>query len=74
MYSQNNMDQLTAKELQYLSDQMTNEDLLVKQCMSATTQTQNVQFRQVCLQLASRHQQHCQQIVQLIQQHMYLAH
>ena len=67
------MQPLTTKELDYLTDSMSNEDLLIKQCVAAATQATNPAVRNTCMQLAQRHQQHYQTLMQTIVSHTQLA-
>ncbi|MBU8878501.1 hypothetical protein BGM26_05795 [Bacillus sp. FJAT-29790] len=64
---------LTAKEMEYIVDSMSNEDLLTKQCVSTGTQSMNVQVKTLCNQLINQHQQHYQDLMALLQQHQTMA-
>lgn len=63
------MQPLTAKELEYIVDSMSNEDLLIKQCIAAVSQAVNPQAQQLCSQLVDRHMQHYVHLMQVLQQH-----
>lgn len=67
------MQPLTAKELEYIADSMSNEDLLIKQCVAAATSVQNPSLRQTAMQMAQRHQQHYNYLYSVLQQHSQLA-
>ena len=53
----NQMQALTGKELEYISDSISNEDLLLKQCAATAGTTQNEQVRQICMQHMQKHTQ-----------------
>lgn len=67
------MHQLTAKELEYIVDSMSNEELLCKQIVALASQTQNGQLQGICRQLLSHSQQHYQHLLQTLQQHASMA-
>lgn len=64
---------LTAKEMEYVVDCMSNEDLLIKQCFAAATATANPATRQICSQLLQTHTHHYQTLMGMLQQHRALA-
>ncbi|MGM9926088.1 MAG: hypothetical protein ACI35R_17720 [Bacillus sp. (in: firmicutes)] len=67
------MEPLTAKELEYIADSMSNEDLLIKQCVATIAHTQNIAVKQICQQLIGQHSQHYQGLLTLLQQHTAVA-
>ncbi|MFD7523692.1 hypothetical protein [Paenibacillus chitinolyticus] len=67
------MQSITSKELDYLADSLTNEDLLVKQAANAITHAQNPAIRQIAEHLIQSHQQHYAQILSALQQHAQVA-
>lgn len=67
------MKPLTGKELEYIVDCMSNEDLLIKQCVAAAAQTPTTAVKQICEQLLMQHKQHYQGLLTLLQQHSTLA-
>jgi hypothetical protein len=67
------MQALTAKELEYLADSMSNEDLLIKQCTVAAAVVQTPGLRQVISGMIDIHSQHYNQILTSLQQHQPLA-
>lgn len=67
------MKPLSAKELEYVVDSMSNEDLLIKQCISAGAQSQNPAVKQICQQLAQKHTQHYQTLMSILEQHVSIA-
>jgi hypothetical protein len=67
------MQPLTTKELEYIVDSMSNEDLLTKQCVAVLASTQNQAVKQACQTLVNNHQQHYQQLMNVMQQHQNIA-
>ncbi|MFD2671527.1 hypothetical protein [Marinicrinis sediminis] len=67
------MQPLTAKELEYIVDSMSNEDLLIKQCAMTSIHTQNPQIKQLCQHMMQRHQQHYHHLMNVMQHHASLA-
>lgn len=67
------MKPLTFKEMEYIVDSMSNEDLLVKQCITTASHSQNTQVQNLCRQFVSKHQQHYQTLLGVLQQHNSLA-
>ncbi|MCR8843815.1 hypothetical protein NQ117_08955 [Paenibacillus sp. SC116] len=67
------MQPLTSKELEYVVDCLTNEDLLLKQCAAAASQTSNHAVYQFLAQEANAHQQHYNMLHESLQQHVQLA-
>ncbi|WEK56279.1 MAG: hypothetical protein P0Y55_03835 [Candidatus Cohnella colombiensis] len=64
---------MTAKELEYIADSMSNEDLLIKQCTVASHTMTNPALQQLCSQVISVHQQHYSTLLNAIQQHQQVA-
>lgn len=64
---------ITAKELEYIADSMSNEDLLIKQCAQLATAASNQNLRQAGMQEMQTHQQHYQTLLHALQQHQQLA-
>ncbi|WP_338552340.1 hypothetical protein [Paenibacillus sp. KS-LC4] len=64
---------MTAKELEYIVDSMSNEDLLIKQCTAVSVGASNQQLRHVCSQMLNTHQQHYQTLMHTLQQHQSMA-
>ncbi|WML50055.1 hypothetical protein RCG23_09515 [Neobacillus sp. PS3-34] len=64
---------LTAKELEYIVDSMSNEDLLIKQTVVALSHSQTPAVQQLFNQLSQQHKQHYQQLLTTLQQHAPLA-
>ncbi|MCQ6559631.1 hypothetical protein [Paenibacillus mendelii] len=67
------MQPMSAKELEYIVDSISNEDLLLKQCGVVATSATNQAIKQTCHQMINMHQQHIQTLVQSIQQHQQMA-
>lgn len=59
--------------MEYIVDSMSNEDLLIKQCVAAAAQSPNLAVQQICGQLLTRHQQHYQGLLTLLQHHTAIA-
>ncbi|BFH15798.1 hypothetical protein WJ0W_003388 [Paenibacillus melissococcoides] len=71
--SQLSMKPLSAKELEYIVDSISNEDLLIKQCAATAASTNHPAIQQTLSQMASAHQQHLNVLVQSLQQHAQIA-
>jgi len=69
----NQMQPLTRKELDYIADSISNEDLLIKQLAATAGTTQNSTVRQICMQHLQSHANHMGTLTQLIQQHQQYA-
>ncbi|WCR27063.1 hypothetical protein L3476_28500 [Paenibacillus thiaminolyticus] len=67
------MKPLSAKELEYIVDSISNEDLLIKQCAATAAGTNNAAIQQTLIQMVSAHQQHMNLLVQSLQQHAQIA-
>ncbi|WP_410512162.1 hypothetical protein PaeBR_19315 [Paenibacillus sp. BR2-3] len=67
------MQPLTQKELEYIADSISNEDLLIKQLAATAGTTQNTTVRQMCMQHLQSHTHHMNALTQLIQQHQQYA-
>lgn len=67
------MQAMTAKELEYIADSMSNEDLLIKQCAASAASIMNPQLQQVCAHMVNVHMQHYSTLLNALQQHQHLA-
>lgn len=67
------MQQMTAKELEYVADSMSNEDLLMKQCVAVVMGSSNQALRGLCTQMVQTHQQHYDTLLQAIHRHQQIA-
>ncbi|SET87196.1 hypothetical protein [Paenibacillus sp. NFR01] len=67
------MQALSCKELEYIADSISNEDLLIKQLAATAATTQNQAVQQICQQHLQSHTQHMNSLIQLIQQHQQYA-
>ncbi|GLX67126.1 hypothetical protein [Paenibacillus glycanilyticus] len=67
------MQALTAKELEYIADSLSNEDLLIKQNALLGSLAMNPQLRQAGMAELQTHQQHYQTLMQALQQHQHMA-
>ncbi|WP_337099647.1 hypothetical protein [Paenibacillus sp. YIM B09110] len=64
---------MTAKELEYIADSMSNEDLLIKQNAQVATMATTPALRSLCAQLVQTHQQHYDSLLHAISHHQQLA-
>ncbi|MGN7457637.1 hypothetical protein ACTHPH_22735 [Paenibacillus pasadenensis] len=67
------MQPITGKEMEYIADSMSNEDLLAKQCACAATSISVPGVSQVLSGMASAHQQNYAMLLSTLQQHQQLA-
>lgn len=67
------MKPLMTKELGYIADMLSNEDLLAKRCVTLANQSQTPEVKSMCNQVASQHMQNYNQLQELLQQHANLA-
>jgi hypothetical protein len=67
------MQALTAKELEYIADSMSNEELFIKQCAVAAATMTNVQLQQSCSHMVDVHTQQYGTLLTALQQHQPLA-
>jgi len=64
---------LTGKEMEYIVDSMSNEDLLIKQCAVAMASSANPQFQQLCGDMLQAHRQHYRMLMGALQQQLPAA-
>ncbi|OPA76785.1 hypothetical protein BVG16_16595 [Paenibacillus selenitireducens] len=64
---------LSGKELNYISDSLSNEDLLIKQCVAVAASSSNPTVQQICSTMLKAHQAHYQTLAQSLQHHQSLA-
>lgn len=64
---------LSGKELDYISDCISNEDLLSKQCVAAAISSIDPAVQQICKNMLAEHQAHVQTLSQALTQHQSLA-
>lgn len=64
---------MTAKELEYVADSMSNEDLLIKQCAAVVATATTPAIRNCCSQMINMHQQHYDSLMHAIQHHQQMA-
>ncbi|UQZ35745.1 hypothetical protein C2I18_20775 [Paenibacillus sp. PK3_47] len=67
------MQPLTGKELQYIADSISNEDLLIKQLAATAGSAQSQAVQQICIQQIHSHTHHMSALIQLLQQHQSYA-
>jgi len=71
--SYSGMQPLTSKELEYISDSLSNEDLLIKQSAATIASSTNPTNVQVLTSMVHAHQQHMNILLNALQQHAQLA-
>ncbi|MGU3470822.1 hypothetical protein ACLBWT_06615 [Paenibacillus sp. D51F] len=64
---------MTSKEIQYISDSMTNEDLLMKQCACMATSVGNPGVSQLASRMVMNHQQNYAALLNSLYQHQTMA-
>lgn len=69
----NQMQSLSGKEVEYIADSISNEDLLIKQLAATAGSTQNTTVQQICIQQIQSHTGHMNTLVQLLEQHQQYA-
>jgi hypothetical protein len=65
---------LTAKEFEYLSDCMKNEELVTKLCVQGAAESRDAQLRQTLAQMAQDRLQAFNQLLNTLQQQTTLTH
>jgi hypothetical protein len=64
---------ITGKELEYIADSMSNEDLLIKQCAIAASSISNAQLELTCSHMVDVHTQQYGSLLNALQQHLSMA-
>ena len=64
---------LTSKEMSYLCDSMSNEDIITKQCVSVIQDTQNQTVKNELNQIVQKNQQHYNDLLSTLQNHVSIA-
>ncbi|WP_141504005.1 hypothetical protein [Paenibacillus luteus] len=64
---------MTGKELEYIADSMSNEDLLMKQCAAVVATGTTPALRNLCSQMLQTHQQHFDSLMHAISHHQQMA-
>lgn len=67
------MQPISNKELEYISDCISNEDLLIKQCAAAAVVSHNPTISQIISEQIRCHEQHLHKLTGALQQHQNLA-
>lgn len=70
-YSQ--MQALSPKELSYIADSISNEEMLIKQCAATSSISHQPQIQQALNQYVRAHEQHLNTLIQALHQHQSLA-
>ncbi|WP_426450571.1 hypothetical protein ACP26L_00815 [Paenibacillus sp. S-38] len=80
MYNQQQQQQtlsgntVTAKELAYISDSLSNEELLAKIAVQGVMESQTPQLKQKLAQIAQERLQNTDQLLRTLQQHTQTTH
>lgn len=69
----NQMQPLTHKELDYISDSLSNEEMLAKLCAATAGSAQDQAVRQICLQHLQSHSHHMDVLAHTLQMHQQFA-
>ncbi|NWL88325.1 MULTISPECIES: hypothetical protein [unclassified Paenibacillus] len=67
------MKPLSGKELDYIADSLSNENMLIKLCATARSVSANAQISQVIDQHLQVHEQHTHQMIEMLKQHQSMA-
>lgn len=67
------MQPLTSKEVEYIVDSLSNEDLLLKQCAATAASSSTPGNVQALTSMIHAHQQHMNVLLNALQQHVQLA-
>lgn len=67
------MQPLTTKELEYISDSISNEEMLLKLTAAASVVSQNAEIQNAIISQMRTHEQHINQLIQSVSQHQPLA-
>lgn len=67
------MQPLSGKELNYISDSISNEDMLIKMCAAAAAVCSNHQLGQAITEHMRVHEQHMHLLIDALKQHQHLA-
>ncbi len=67
------MQALTNKELNYVSDLLGAEDLLIRNCQQAIQEVQQDDFRTYLRHVITQHQRRHEDLLQVLQQHVAMA-
>ncbi|NHN30608.1 hypothetical protein [Paenibacillus agricola] len=67
------MQPMTAKELEYVADSMSNESLIIKQCTVLAASTQQAATYSLCMEMLNVHNQHYHKLMQTLHEHIAMA-
>ncbi|WP_434752116.1 hypothetical protein [Paenibacillus amylolyticus] len=67
------MQALSPKELNYIADSISNEEMLIKQCSATASISTNPAIQQALNQYVRSHEQHMNTLIQTLHQHQSLA-
>ncbi|MGG1519861.1 hypothetical protein ABE504_30965 [Paenibacillus oryzisoli] len=74
MYNNFNSEQISGKELSYLTDTFKNEELMAKLCVQAAVHCQSPSLKHTMTQLAQERLQHMSILTNALQQQSGLTH
>ncbi|RXZ80092.1 hypothetical protein EBB07_20345 [Paenibacillaceae bacterium] len=67
------MQPMTAKEMEYIVDSISNEDLLIKQFAVLAATAQHPELKQLCTQVQNTTDQHIHALMNALTQHQKMA-
>lgn len=67
------MEPISTKELDYVTDSMSNEDLIIKQCAVLAASTQQNATHSLCMDIINVHSHHYNTLMQTLHQHVPMA-
>lgn len=67
------MQPMTAKEMNYVADSMSNESLIIKQCTVLAATTQQAGTHSLCMEILNVHNQNYQTLMQTLHEHIAMA-
>jgi len=67
------MQPLSMKELNYIADSISNEEMLCKLCAAAAGGAQNLEIEQTMMRHIRTHEQHLRMLADSLRQHQALA-
>lgn len=73
MPSNNQMQPLTSKELDYIVDCISNESSLAKHCAATAASIQNPSVQQALMGFVQKHENHMDTLIQALQSHQAIA-
>jgi len=65
---------ITRRELHYIQDCLKAEEMAIKKCEKLGAQTSDPEVSEICMNLANRHQQHYNTLLQHLQKRTTIVH